>query len=237
MSVGAPELIVLLVLAVVIGGAFITIDAVTRPVDRYRVGSKAGWVAALVFTNPLLTRWFGGVVWLGTMPIFIVAAVVYYVTNRHQNPTPRSAWTWVVGWSVVAALIVASSALLLYSLRGTAPAPPANGAGEVELTDAPDAAALAELREAGSDLSRPHAIAFLLFLPDEAAAARVARALRERGFAVEVKESIGGEQWQARGTRMMVPDEAELTRLRGELDALADAEGGEYGGWRAPVVK
>ena len=237
MSVGAPELIVLFVLAVVIGGAFITIDAVTRPADRYRVGSKAGWVAALVFTNPLLTRWFGGVVWLATMPVFIVAAVAYYATNRHRNPTPRPAWMWVVGGSVVAAMIVASSALLLYSLRATTPAPPANGGGEVELSDAPDAAALAELREAGSDLSRPHAIAFLLFLPDEGAAARVARSLRERGFAVEVKESVGGEQWQARGTRMMVPDEAELTRLREELDALARAEGGEYGGWRAPVVK
>jgi hypothetical protein len=234
-SLGAPELIVLFVLAVVIGGAFITIDAVTRPADRYRVGSKAGWVATLVFTNPLLTRWFGGVVWLTTIPIFIVAAVAYYATNRHRNPTPRPAWMWVVGGSVVAALIVASSALLLYSLRANTP-PAANGASEVELSDAPDAAALAELREAGSDLSRPHAIAFLLFLPSEAAAARVARTLRERGFAVEVKESIGGEQWQARGTRMMVPDEAELTRLRGELDSLADAEGGQYGGWRAPVV-
>jgi hypothetical protein len=44
MSVGAPEIVVLLTLAVVLGGAFITIDAVTRPADRYRVGSRDhGW--------------------------------------------------------------------------------------------------------------------------------------------------------------------------------------------------
>ena len=235
---GTPEFIVLLVLAVVIGGAFITIDAVTRPAARYRMGSKGGWVAALVFTNPLVTRWFGGFVWLATLPVFIGAAVIYYVTNRHGNPTPRPVWQWALGGGIVAAVLVANAALLLYSMgvAGTAPAPVATPS-ESEIVESPDASMLLELRDAGSDLSRPHAFAFLLFLPSEAGAARVGRALRERGFAVEVKESVGGEQWQARGTKMMLPDEAELLRLRTELDALAQSEGGEYGGWRAPVVK
>jgi hypothetical protein len=238
MSVGAPELVVLFTLAVVVGGAFITIDAVTRPADRYRVGSKGPWVLALVVTNPLVTRWFGGFLWLLTMPVFIGAAVVYYAANRHRNPTPRPAWQWALGVAIVAAILVGNAALLLYSLglTGTA-AVPMPTPSDAELVAAPDGAMLLELRDAGSNLSRPHAFAFLLFLPDEASAARAGRALREQGFAVEVKESVGGDQWQARGTKMMVPDEAELIRLRAELDALAEREGGEYGGWQAPVVK
>ena len=53
-------------------------------------------------------------------------------------------------------------------------------------------------------------------------------ALREQGFAVEVKESVGGDQWQARGTKMMVPDEAELMPAR-RTDALAAREGASTG--------
>ena len=235
---GLPELIVLITLAIVVGGAFVTVDAVTRPADRYKVGSKNAWMLALLATNPLLTRWFGGFLWLATMPLFMILAVTYYATNRHGNPTPRPAWQWVVGLGAVAAVLIANAALLLYSMGFTptsgAPAAPPS---ESELTNQPDLAMVEELRAAGSDLSRPHAVAFLLFLPSEGGAARVARALRERGFAVEVKESVGGDQWQARGTRMMIPDVGELLRLRAELDELAQSEGGEYGGWRAPVVR
>lgn len=233
---GVPELLVLVVLAIVLAGAVITVEAATRPASAYRTGSKTAWVAMLVCTNPLLTRWLGGTVWLATMPLFMIAAATYYAVNRRRNPAPRPAWMWVTGVSIAAALLALNSALLLYALHekeSARAAPPS----ESELVDAPDAAALLELRDAGSDLARPHAVAFLLFLPTEAAAARVARTLRERGFAVEVKESVGGGQWQARGTRMMVPEPAELLRLRRELDALARAEGGEYGGWRAPVVR
>jgi hypothetical protein len=235
-SVGAPELFVLVVLAIVLGGAFVTVDAVTRPAAAYRTGSKTAWVAMLVCTNPLLTRWLGGMVWLATLPLFMIAAATYYAVNRRRNPAARPAWTWAAGAGVVVALLALNSAILLHTLHDNV-SEPAAPPSESELVDAPDAAALIELRDAGSDLSRPHAMVFLLFLPSEAAAARVARTLRERGFAVEVKESVGGGQWQARGTRMMIPDQAELIRLRQELDGLAQGEGGEYGGWRAPVVR
>lgn len=233
---GIPELLVLAALAIVLAGAFITVEAVTRPAAAYRTGSKSAWVAMLVCTNPLLTRWLGGMVWLVTVPLFVIAAATYYAVNRRGNPASRPAWMWIGGATVVVALLALNVGIVLYAMRENT-APPAAEPTESELADAPDAAALIELRDAGSDLSRPHAIAFLLFLPDEAAAARVARTLRERGFAVEVKESVGGGQWQARGTRMMVPDESELLRVRRELDALAQSEGGEYGGWRAPVVR
>jgi hypothetical protein len=235
---GLQELFVLFVLAVVLGGAFVTVDAVTRPSAAYRTGSKTAWVVMLLCTNPLLTRWLGSVVWLASLPLFLVVAITYYAMNRHRNPAPRPAWMWATGGAAVLALLVTNAAVLLYGLRQSMPdaaSPPP--LSESELVDAPDAAMLIDLRDAGSDLTRPHAIAFLLFLPDEAAAARAARALRERGFAVELRQNVGGGQWQARGTRMMVPDHAALVRLRAELDTLARSEGGEYGGWRAPVVE
>src|SRR5262249_48187146 len=121
MNIGAPEIFVLFVFAVVLGGAFITIDAVTRPAAAYRTGSKNAWMAMLVFTNPLLTRWFGGTLWLATMPLFMIAAVTYYATNRHGNPTPRPLWMWLAGAAVVAAMLVANSIVLLNALRESAP--------------------------------------------------------------------------------------------------------------------
>lgn len=230
-GIGGPELIVLGVLAMVVGGGFATIDAVSRPAGRYVKGSKGAWLAVLLCTNPLLTRWVGGLFWMVTLPAFTVASIAYLLTNRRGNPTPRPAWVWLVGTLAFAGLIAVNAAILLIELRAAVPPP-----NERELIDAPDAAMIIEMHAAGTDLSKPHAVAFLLFLPDEAAAARVARTLRAQGFAVELRESVGGGQWQARGTRMMLLDEAELVRLRGEFDALARSEGGEYGGWRAPLV-
>lgn len=230
-GIGAPELIVLAVLAIILAGAFATIDAVSRPANRYLAGTKGVWTAVLICTNPLLTRWVSGWFWVLTLPVFAAATLGYLYTNRYRNPVRRPVWVWLAGTAVFAALIAFNAALLVMAMRAASAVP-----SERELIDAPDAAMILEMRAAGSDVSKPHAVAFLLFLPDEAAAARVARALRERGFAVEVRESVGGEQWQARGTRMMPLAEAELLRWRRELDALAHGEGGEYGGWRAPVV-
>jgi len=231
-GIGVPELIVLGVLVAIVVGGFATIDAASRPAARYVVGSKGVWVAVLLCTNPLLTRWVGVLFWMATLPIFAVATVAYLAANRYRNPTPRPAWVWAVGTLLIAGLVAVNTVLLLRELRAAVPPPT-----ERELLDAPDAAMVAELLAEGTDPSRPHALAFLLFLPDEASAARVAQTLRQRGFAVELRESVGGGQWQARGTRMMRLDMAELARLRGELEALAASEGGQYGGWRAPVVR
>lgn len=230
-GIGVPELIVLGILVAIVVGGFATIDAASRPAARYVVGSKGIWLAVLLGTNPLLTRWVGALFWMATLPIFGVATVAYLAANRYRNPTPRPAWVWIVGALAIAGLIAVNTVLLLRELRAAMPRP-----SERELLDAPDAAMVAELLAEGTNPARPHAVAFLLFLPDEASAARVAQTLRAQGFAVELRESVGGGQWQARGTRMMPLDVMELARLRGELEALAVAEGGSYGGWRAPIV-
>jgi regulator of RNase E activity RraB len=100
--------------------------------------------------------------------------------------------------------------------------------------DVPDSVVVENLRNAGSDLSKPHSIDFDLYFPDEAAARRVASRLTSQGFAVTVDE--GEEDWSVEATRTMVPDADEITKAGKSLRALAESEGGEYDGWGAAVV-
>jgi hypothetical protein len=102
----------------------------------------------------------------------------------------------------------------------------------------PDTAVISQLRQAGSDLSKPHDIEFFMYFPSEAAAATVASALTSQGFRVEVKPSAGGKsEWLALATRSMVPEAAELVRLRAVLTEISSAQKGDYDGWGTPIVK
>ena len=103
---------------------------------------------------------------------------------------------------------------------------------------APDVAVLSQLRQAGSDLNKPHNIEFCLYLPNQAAAERVATKLVHQGFGASVSAAAAGRSgWLLLATRTMVPEVAELVRLRALLSSLAIAEQGEYDGWGTPVVK
>ena len=46
----------------------------------------------------------------------------------------------------------------------------------------PDAKVIAQLKKAGSDLSKPHLIEFLFYFPSRESADRVASTLKSRGF-------------------------------------------------------
>jgi diamine N-acetyltransferase len=100
----------------------------------------------------------------------------------------------------------------------------------------PDAATLAELRRAGSDLERSHEIEFFLYLPDRAAADLVAEQLTAEGFRVEVRSGGGGDDWLCLASREMTPKVDELRRLRRHLTAVAESRDGAYDGWGATVV-
>jgi len=103
---------------------------------------------------------------------------------------------------------------------------------------APDVAVLSQLRQAGSDLSKPHDIEFFMYFPSEAAAETIASLLTSRGFLVEVKAAASGKpEWLALATRSMVPEAAELVRLRSVLTELSAAQKGNYDGWGTPIVK
>lgn len=103
---------------------------------------------------------------------------------------------------------------------------------------APDAQVLSHLRKAGSDLSKTHHVEFFMYFPDEEAAQRVASRLVPQGFGVRVEPAAESRpDWLVLATRPMVPQAAELERLRGHLTALASSENGTYDGWGAPVVE
>ncbi len=100
--------------------------------------------------------------------------------------------------------------------------------------DVPDSVVVDNLREAGSDLSRPHAIDFNLYVPTEDAATKIEKQLGAQGFEVIVDQN--DEDWSVTATKKMVPDPDEITKVGNSLRKLAEAEGGEYDGWGAAVV-
>jgi regulator of RNase E activity RraB len=129
-------------------------------------------------------------------------------------------------WIVVAAVVLLLAVAALAWKRPRA-------AAEAEL---PDRQVIAQLRQAGSDLSRPHPIEFFLYFPDEAAASAAAAELAGQGFGQRIERAARGPAWLLFLTRSMPPEEARLVALRRELEAVAARHGGEYDGWGTPVV-
>ena len=101
----------------------------------------------------------------------------------------------------------------------------------------PDAWVISQLKQAGSDLAKPHPIEFFLYVPSSEAADRVAAKVRGAGFNAKVDRAAKGSAWLVLATKAMVPVEAELAAIRKDFSALASAERGEYDGWGTPVVK
>jgi len=102
----------------------------------------------------------------------------------------------------------------------------------------PDAAVVAQLKKAGSNLEKPHAIEFFLYLPSEAAAHRVSDTLMVRGFSTKVAPAASGAaEWCVEAIRTMLPEVGALAALRNELGSLARSEQGSYDGWGTPIVK
>lgn len=105
---------------------------------------------------------------------------------------------------------------------------------DAEPDDVPDSVVVQNLRDAGSDLSKPHDIDFNLHVPDESDATKLEQQLRAQGFDVTIDQ--GDDDWGVTATKTMVPDPAEITKVGESLRKLADAAGGEYDGWGAAVV-
>jgi len=101
-----------------------------------------------------------------------------------------------------------------------------------------DAAVIAQLRKAGSDLSKVHPVEFFLYVPTEDSAKRVAQKLVGQGFTPTVQPAASGAlDWLVVATRTVVPTLDLMAQVRTELSALSAAEGGEYDGWGTPLVK
>ena len=99
-----------------------------------------------------------------------------------------------------------------------------------------DAQVVAQLRRAGSDVSRPHKVDFFLLFTSEQSAKGAAVELTRREFQVDGAPTQRQAVWTCQASRLMVPKESELQQLRSELSALAHTYGGTYDGWGAEVV-
>jgi hypothetical protein len=103
-----------------------------------------------------------------------------------------------------------------------------------------DQRVLDQLREAGSDLSKPHDLEFFLYFPNQEAAAIAADRIRTSGaggFMAEVRRSPQGDAWVCYVTRKMVPEGAKIALIGERFRVLAQELGGEYDGWETSLVK
>ncbi len=101
----------------------------------------------------------------------------------------------------------------------------------------PDEGVLAQLRKAGSDLSKPHGIEFFLYFSSEFAAQQAASSIRDTGFQTSVGRDAQGVDWLCFGTKIMVPELSTLQGIRRDFDRLAKSLNGKYDGWGTEVVQ
>ena len=102
----------------------------------------------------------------------------------------------------------------------------------------PDAQAIAQLKRAGSNLTKAHPIEFYLYFPTRESADRAAARIRAFGCGIKrLDRAASGPGWLVLATKTMVPTETELATLREAFGRLVKAEGGEYDGWEAQVVR
>lgn len=108
---------------------------------------------------------------------------------------------------------------------------------EIESKSDPDKQILEQLGAAGSDLTKVHKIEFFLYFPSEEKANDAIVDIKKEGLDVDLRKSISGSEWLCLATKKMVPEYAELVRLRKLFDSVAEKRGGEYDGWGTELVK
>ena len=99
-----------------------------------------------------------------------------------------------------------------------------------------DQAALESLREAGSDLSKPHPFDFYLYHSNKAGAQQLCGELDKMGFQVNVREGALENEWLCLARQNFIPSENELAELSQVFEELISTYGGEYDGWETIVI-
>jgi regulator of RNase E activity RraB len=100
-----------------------------------------------------------------------------------------------------------------------------------------DRVVLQQLREAGSDLNKPHQIEFYLYFPTEEAAGKAAEKLEAEGFEGEMRRAPDLTRWMCLVHQQMVPELSKIAALKRRLAKLAQEFGGEYDGWETDIEK
>ena len=112
--------------------------------------------------------------------------------------------------------------------------------------DDADGAVLAQLAEAGVDMSQPLQIEFVVAVPNEASATAVQKALSDARYEASIEYDEGepdedgvidpddeefGPCWTVYVNTQMVPDYDEIVRVQADLDRLSKVHDGYSDGW------
>ena len=95
---------------------------------------------------------------------------------------------------------------------------------------------LSELRETGSDLSKPHDVEFFFFAPSSSAAEALKADLESDGFEADSVEDETPPQVVVIARTQLVPDEIALSTMRQAHIKRASKYDARYDGWEASVV-
>ena len=127
--------------------------------------------------------------------------------------------------------------LAVWIVQRPADPAPEQPAARQGLPDDPDGRVLQQLVAAGADLTQPHNVDFLLYLPSEDKATKACDTLKTEGYLGKVR-SAGTEEWQCLATKSFVPSHEEIVAAGRRMEDLARLYGGSYNGWgTTPVVK
>lgn len=99
-----------------------------------------------------------------------------------------------------------------------------------------DQAALDSLKEAGSDLTKPHPFDFYLYHNNKAGAQRLCGELNRMDFRVVVQEGALEGEWLCLASLEIVPSIEKLDELSQMFEGLIDSYGGDYDGWETIVI-
>jgi hypothetical protein len=96
---------------------------------------------------------------------------------------------------------------------------------------------LEQLREFGSDLTKPHDFEFYLYVPTKAYAEKAAK-IRSSGFsAAEVSRAASGSGWLCLARKTIIPEHANLSDHARFFEEVAAAVGGDFDGWRQRLFR
>lgn len=100
-----------------------------------------------------------------------------------------------------------------------------------------DAMVLMQLREAGSDLSKPHLVDFFLYFSDESAANNVKSIIqKQHPEDIITVERSAADDFLCQVQRSMIPTLEALQETGRQFDELSSQFGGIYDGWGAEIV-
>jgi hypothetical protein len=130
-------------------------------------------------------------------------------------------------------VVVAVIAYLRPRATGIKLAEVSGGIGSLE----GDRQVLAQMRQAGADLSKPTEVNFYLYFKDRAAAERALPEAGDGTLTASVRPGTNSDAWLCLVSGTMVPDEAAIHATVVRLLGLAQRYGGDYDGWEAAITQ